>query len=134
MARKCFIDQQRQPAHWLAHLAANPDVAVFCQAEEAEERGDLRGAIRLFRKSAEMGCVPAPARLGRIYDDLLTPPRPDLAVYWYKRGARRGNEIAAQNLAMHYKHLGKTRLYRHWLKRAAELGDEDSRAELEGLG
>lgn len=90
-------------------------------------------AIRLFRKSAEMGCVPALARLGRIYDDLLKPARPALAVHWYKQGVRRGSDVAAQNLAMHYKQLGKTRWYRHWLKRAADLGDDDSRAELENL-
>ena len=118
---------------WEQHLAENPDVAMFCEADAAEERGDVRGAIRLFKRAAEMGNVVSTARLGTIYDDVLKPPRPDLAVLWYKKGIRLGYETAAQNLAMHYKMLGKTRWYRYWLNRAVELGDEDSRAELESL-
>ena len=106
---------------------------MFCDADAAEERDDLRKALRLFKRSAEMGEVSALARIGTIYADCLQPPRPDLAVYWYKRGVRCGSEIAAQNLAMHYKMLGKRRWYVYWLRRALELGDEDSRAELESL-
>jgi TPR repeat protein len=118
---------------WEQHLAANPDFAVFCEAEDAEDRGDLRRATRLFKKSAEMGCVPAFARLGTIYDDIAPTPQPDLAVHWYKRGVRRGSWVAAQNLAVHYKMRGNRRWYVHWLTRAVEMGDEDSRDELESL-
>ncbi len=133
MTRKMKTDQKETMTPWERHLAQNPDFAAFCEADEAEERGDLSSAIRLFKRSAEMGCMQATARLGTIYDDVLCPPRPDLAVYWYKRGVRRGYEIAAQNLAMHYKMLGRKRWYVHWLRRAMELGHEDSRAELERL-
>lgn len=134
MARKRPTNSRpAYPPHWEAFLAANPGAEEFGLAEDAEDRGDLRTAIRLFKRSAALGCVQAFARLGTIYDDRLSSPRPDTAMLWYKRGVRRGSEIAAQNLAMHYKLLGNARWYRHWLKRAVELGDEDSRAELESL-
>jgi TPR repeat protein len=133
MARKRRDRAKAVSPHWAAHLAANPDFAVFCEAEEAEERGDLRTAVRLFKRSSAMGCLPAMARLGTLYDDILKPPRRDLALYWYKRGVRRGDYVAAQNLAMHYKARGQTRWYIYWLTRAAEMGDEDSRAELGSL-
>ncbi len=68
--------------------------------------------------------------LANLLDDYVSPPKPALAVYWYKRAARRGYATAAINLAVHYQNLRKRRWYIHWLKVAAELGDRDAIKDL----
>ena len=49
-----------------------------------------------------------------------------------RRTARMGNPVAAWNLAVHYRRCGKEKEYRRWIRLAAEMGDRDARAFLNG--
>lgn len=48
------------------------------------------------------------------------------AAYWYKRAIRQKSPEAAYNLAISYKHQGKIRWFDYWIKRAADMGDQDA--------
>jgi TPR repeat protein len=80
-----------------------------------------------------MGFAPAQTNLGNIYDDVLSPPQRRKAVDMYRRAVRLGSRAGASCLAAHYRNLGKTRWYRYWLRRAAEMGDEEALNELASL-
>jgi len=73
-----------------------------------------------------MGDEIAQSNLANLLDDECDPPRSKEAVYWYKRAVGHGFASAAFNLAMQYRNLGKKRWYRHWLGRAASMGDRDA--------
>lgn len=99
-------------------------------ASALEDKGKISQAIRIYKISAKLGNTAAMSNLGNLLDDKLKVRRPKEAVYWYKRAVRRGHELAAWNLAMHYRNLGKRRWYVHWLKVAARMGDKEATAEL----
>ena len=48
----------------------------------------------------------------------------------YRRAWRRGNETAAQNLAMSHFNMRDLAGYRHWLRKAARAGSVEERLEL----
>lgn len=100
---------------------------------EAEDAGDIKKAVRLYRAGAKLGNTAAQSNLGNLLDDYVHPPKPAEAVYWYKRAVRLGCYTAASNLAVHYRNNGKARWYRHWLSVAAKMGDEESEIELRKL-
>jgi TPR repeat protein len=97
------------------------------------EKGQIALAIRTYKKAAEMGDEIAMSNLGNLLDDKIRPSKPKEAVYWYKRAVRRGHWVAAWNLAVHYKNLGKRRWQVHWLRVAQRLGDPEARVELRRL-
>jgi TPR repeat protein len=103
---------------------------IFSEAFEAEAAGNLPDAVQLYQRAANMGFVSAQINLGNIFDDVLKPPRPDLALYWYKRAARTW-AAGAMNLAIHYGKVNNSRRRLHWLRKAAAMGDEDAIAELD---
>jgi TPR repeat protein len=100
-------------------------------AFEAEEKGDINLAIDNFEKAARMGSTLAQSNLATILDDVLDPPRPLEAIYWYKRAVRAGDSSCAWNLAMHYKEKLSRRWYLHWIRVADKMGHPRARKELE---
>jgi TPR repeat protein len=106
---------------------------LFCRASEKEDAGDIRGAIRLYRKLATAGEVIAQSNLANLLDDKIKPGKPEEAIYWYKRAVRGGYYPAAWNLAMHYRNLGKLRWQMHWLRIAAKMGEPDAPKEIRKL-
>ena len=52
------------------------------------------------------------------------------AVRWYQRAYRKGSAEAAFNLAIHFRARGEGGRSVLWMRKAAELGDEDARGEL----
>jgi TPR repeat protein len=101
----------------------NEDIdQILRDAFEAEASGDLTTAINLFKRAARCGSNDARSKLGTIYDDVLTPPSPSKAAYWYKSAVKGGDANCAWNLAMHYAGMGRRRGYLYWLRIAAEMG------------
>src|SRR5271154_3419124 len=98
-----------------------------------EDAGEIAQAIRVYRIGAKLGSDSAQNNLANLLDDYATPRRPAEAVYWYKRAARQGHDTAAENLAVHYRNLGKTRWQKHWLAVAAKMGNRDAAKELRVL-
>lgn len=103
------------------------------QGSRLEDEGKIVQAIKAYESAARMGHVYAMTNLGNLLDDKVKPPRPDEAIYWYKRAVRCGDSVAALNLAMHYRNIGKRRWHIHWLQVAAEMGDPEAKAELRKL-
>lgn len=99
---------------------------LFVEAFSAEEEGQLETAVLLYARSASLGSSSAMINLGNLYDDILDPRDPMQAVKYYEDAVRFGNPDGASCLAAHYKNLEDHRLYQHWLKRAADMGDEDA--------
>ena|SRR6476661_6217773 len=105
----------------------------FLKGSALELAGDIRGAVRAYRRAAKDGDSSSQNNLGNLLDDRAKPPGPKEAVYWYKRAVRAKNWAAATNLSVHYKNLGQTRWQMHWLRVAAKLGDSDASKELRKL-
>ena len=103
---------------------------ILRDAFDAWEAGDLKDAVRLYKRAARQGSNDARCNLGNIFDDEIAPSSPSKAVYWYKLGVRDGCESCAWNLAMHYAGLGRRRGYLYWLRSADEMGHENAAAEL----
>ena len=66
----------------------------------------------------------------RLGEDGLSAADPFSAVGLAYRAFRQGDPTAAYNLAMAYFNRGDLYGYRHWLRRAAHVGDEDARQQL----
>ena len=103
---------------------------ILRAAFDAESSGNMDDAIKLFKRAARFGSNEACSKLGTIYDDVIEPPRPTRAVYWYKRAVEGGDASCAWNLSMHYAGTGRKRGYLHWLRIAAKMGDPDAEKEL----
>jgi Flp pilus assembly protein TadD len=99
---------------------------IWERGDRAWDRGHLGEAERLFKSAAAMGNVDSMNSLATLIDDL---GRSVEARIWYKRAVVKGHAMAAWNLAMHYVPLGQKRWYRHWLLKAAAMGDEDAAIE-----
>jgi len=106
---------------------------LFIKGSDLEDEGKIYRAIKAYASAARMGHVCAMSNLGNLLDDKIKPPRPKEAVYWYKRAIRLKHSVAAWNLAMHYRNVGKRRWYIHWLQVAAKMGDPEAKAELRKL-
>lgn len=66
----------------------------------------------------------------RIGEDGLSAADPCSAAGLARRALRRGDPLAAYNLAMSYFNRRDLRSYRHWLRLAAQAGDADARNQL----
>lgn len=94
--------------------------------------GKMTQAVDAYYEGARLGDPSAQSNLANILDDQLG--RSTEAVYWYKRAIDAGHSVAALNLAIHYKNLGKRRWYIHWLHVAARMGEDEAERELEAAG
>lgn len=66
----------------------------------------------------------------RIGEDGLSAADPFSAAGLAYRAFRQGDPLAAYNCAMSCFNHGDLRGYRHWLRRAAQAGDEDAQQQL----
>lgn len=117
----------------MGRKSARDPLEVFSEAFYAQEAGDLDKAISLYKQASRRGFAPAKTNLGNIYDDVLEPPQPRKAVELYRRAVKLGSRAGASCLAAHYRNLGNDRWYRYWLRRAAEMGEEDALNEVARL-
>jgi TPR repeat protein len=99
---------------------------VFSRGFDLESKGDIEGAIHAYSEAAKLGSSSALVNLGNIFDDVISPPDPERAVSCYKSAAELGNPAGAWCLAVHYRNLGNDEQYLHWLKTAADMGEEDA--------
>jgi TPR repeat protein/uncharacterized caspase-like protein len=114
---------------------ANADQS-YQGAQEARRRGDVVGAVALYRKAAEQGHIQAQVALGSIYlkgargMDGAPGIQADAAesVRWFRRAAERGDARAQAQLG-HYYSSGAPGVPKddaeavRWYRRAAEQGD-----------
>jgi TPR repeat protein len=105
---------------------------LFNRASELEDGGQIKAAIALYARAVLLENVAAMNNLATIYDDTVQPPRPELAVSLYRRAVALGCDLAAWNLAMHYRVLDDEETYRHWLQVAADMGHEHAARVLTG--
>jgi len=77
---------------------ADPEVDTL-QAEKEFDRGNLVGALALWRKAAEQGHAPAQAWLGYIYDQSEEDKE---AFEWYRKAAVQGNAAGEFGLGEMY--------------------------------
>lgn len=84
-------------------------------------------AVRLLQYAAEHGESRAATMLAYAYDVGQGIPRNvALAVKWYHRAIRQGENSAAANLATVYRDKGNLRRAHHWHLRAMKMGDGDA--------
>jgi TPR repeat protein len=102
--------------------------SLWARGDRAWDLGHLDAAERLLGRAAAMGDASAMNSFASLLDDHLH--RPEEALVWYERAVEAGSEIAAWNLAMHYVPLKNAELYRHWMRKAAEMGFEDAAVEV----
>lgn len=96
-----------------------------------QELGRHDAAFEFYIQAARSGVLEAQVCVANFYVDGSGVGR-DLraAADWYKRAAQRGLPEAAYNLALLHRDQGRHRWYRHWLAKAAAMGDEDAACEL----
>lgn len=107
--------------------------ALFLTASSMEDEGNIRRATKLYSRAARLGHAYSQNNLANLLDRQMKPAQEKKAVYWYKKAVKQGLELAAWNLAMHYRNIGNARWHRYWLRIAAKMGDEDAQNELKRL-
>lgn len=109
----------------------DPVARKLCwRATDLADSGRVQEGIRLLRKAASRRYEVAFNLLGHFFEEFVDPPQPRKATYWYKRAVDLGYSISAWNLAMHHRNRGATRWYLYWLRKAADMGEEDAIAVL----
>lgn len=68
-------------------------------AESAYRKGDLMGALALWKKAAEAGYAPAQVRLASALDDAQ---QDEEAVQWYRKATEQGSVAGEYGLGMMY--------------------------------
>lgn len=100
------------------------ETRVFCAACDAEDEGNFKKAIKLYKRAGRMGSTSALTNLGNLYAHTLTPAQPEKAVYYYKRAVSANDSEGAWNLTIHYKLKGDQRYFNFWLRKAAQMKNE----------
>jgi hypothetical protein len=106
----------------------------FREASASWEEGRIKEAFRLFLAAAKAGDPSSQLNVGFFYDTGLgvKKSRPQ-AMYWYRRAWRRGETIAATNIAIVYRDEGRLRLALRWFEKAVALGDDDAMLDMARL-
>lgn len=99
---------------------------LWAEGDACLKAGLLLKAEALFRVAAELGYPLAMNSLAVLIEDDIQPSPPAEAVYWLKRAAAAGSEMAAWNLAMRHRLAGARRWYIHWLRVAERLGETEA--------
>src|SRR5437868_2371157 len=108
--------------------------SAFERAYELFESGNLAKARLAYEHAAQLGSIPALVNLANYYDDGTFGVRNRIrAIQLYKKAAARGSAEGAYGLAQLYRIEDQTRWYKHWLNKAAKLGDTDAPRELAAL-
>ncbi len=101
-------------------------LAIFTEASNKEDEGDLKSAIHLYQQAIGMQFTPAYTNLGNIYDDKMLPSDPARAVELYEKAVALGDAVGAYCLAIHYRNLGDVEQEQHWRRRATDMGYSDT--------
>lgn len=93
--------------------------------------GKIEEAFTVFQYAAKLGSLEAQVNLANLLDSgAVGEKNCKQAAYWYKRAIKNGSPEAAYNLAISYRQQGKSRWFGYWIRKAAEMGDEDALDEL----
>jgi TPR repeat protein len=110
---------KRDRQHELDHL--------FQRADKHWDEGKLKSAFRLFLAGAKAGDRSCQLNLGTFYiDGIGVQANRDKALYWYRRGYRRGDACAANNIGIVFRDENKLKRALMWLERAVKMGDTDA--------
>lgn len=119
------------PVDFLSIPELRPGFHDFCRGCDSDERGEFEEAARFFRLAAAKGDTGSMTNLGNLLlDGKVKEIRPSEGMYWYKRAVAAGSNTGAWNLCMEYRMQRNKRWFIYWLKRAAEMGDSDAKAQL----
>ena len=108
--------------------------SLWREACKLDDLGKLQEAARIYELAVAAGSTDAMVNLAVIYEDRTLPPRSQEAVSLNERAAAAGHPCAAWNLHRHYEMLGQRSESDHWLKVAADLGDDDAIAVMKERG
>ncbi len=74
--------------------------ALFRKADKEQSNGNYKKAFALFLDAAKQGDLGCQINLGNLYADGIGVKRDrEEALYWYRRAYRRGDAVAASNIA-----------------------------------
>jgi len=111
--------------------ANNEGRLLFDRANEEWEAGNLEKALSLFNEAAHQGEIYAFNSIGYFFDvGLGRTSNFDQALFWYKKAARLGDEIAWSNIGILYLKHGNERQAKYWLTKAVSNDDGDAALEL----
>ena len=114
------MDQQKHPRIPAAEK-------LFLEAEQFEEKGDLRSAFERLLAGARLGDTGSQLNLGNFYaSGMGTRKSLKSAAYWYKKAYKGGYSTAALNLAIDRRNAGNTRSAIIWFKKAIAMGDGEA--------
>jgi len=112
------------------HTTPDPE-ALFRDAEQYEEKGNLRSAFECLLAAAQLGHAMSQVSVGNFYASGKGVRRSlQRAAYWYKRAYKNGYRDGALNLAIDRRNEGNTRSAVMWLKKAIAMNSGDAYIEL----
>lgn len=97
------------------------------------DRRRYADAVMFFELAAQCGEVQAQNGLAILLETKIKPPRIREALAWYRKAVKRGSDVAAHNLSLHYRDNDDALQRRHWLKIAAKMGHSGAKKELRQL-
>jgi TPR repeat protein len=107
---------------------------LFDQANGEWDAGHVRRAFQLMSQAAAAGHVLAQNSLGYFFDHGIgVKKNRTKALYWYRRAAAKGDDLACGNLAISYRDAGKNKEEKFWFKKALARGDTDAAVDLAKL-
>ncbi len=114
------MDQERHPRIPAAEK-------LFLEAEQFEEKGDLKSAFKCLLAGARLGDTGSQLNLGNFYaSGMGTRKSLKSAAHWYKKAYKGGYSTAALNLAIDRRNAGNLRSAIIWFKKAIATGDGEA--------
>lgn len=96
---------------------------LTAEAIRREDAGDLFGAISLYKLGVSFGDLICITRLADVLSEPPSFMNVPLAEQLYKRACVAGHAPGCRNLAILYKHLGKSALHDRYMALAKQRGD-----------
>lgn len=107
---------------------------LFYQASQQWDAGNVKQAFTLFKLAAEQGDSNAQNSLGYFFDTgKAVKKNTNKALFWYKKAARSGDEMAYANIGTIYRDRRNYDRARFWFLKALKSGDGDAALELARL-
>jgi TPR repeat protein len=105
-----------------------PDAEIlFLEAEQYEEKGDLRNAFKRLLAAAQLGHHMSQLNLGNFYaSGAGVRKNLERAAHWYKKAYRNGNNDGAMNLAIDRRKEGNVRSAVIWFKKAIAMNNGEA--------
>lgn len=110
---------------WGEKMEEDFALKLYNDAFRLESEGRYVEAIKVYEQSAKLGFTSSMINLGNIYFEDACK-NIELAKKYYRMAASHLNPAGAWNLYIVYRDGGNKRRSQFWLKRAAELGEEDA--------